>query len=168
MKIAVKSILFGVILSTTSQVVNAGWLEDAWPQGKAAEHGNPAITFSADGTVTAVLPEASLNDATDAGLTLSDALSAFLGRYAPGTCSDLFKADQLHMDLRVMLKVQHEYRIGKVPFYAVDDIGQEFSIDYTPNVSVHCVDASNDSTSQWRHEFQDWRVTDEHTWRLHH
>jgi hypothetical protein len=130
------------LLAVSSLSARADWLSDAWPIDPP--HGNPAITFGAGGTVVAVIPETILQAADKAGLDHRAAVAAFLGRYAPGQCSDLFVADKLHMGLKVLLKVQREHLNGG---FRVEDTGEEISIDYTPGVSVHCIDPTAEPTS---------------------
>jgi hypothetical protein len=150
---------------------NADWLANAWPQDAFPKNGNPAITFNATGTVTLVLPEAVLGEAQAAGLSIEHAVSAFLGRYAPKTCSNLLDMTVPHTNLRVDLLIERPVALddldgttqdhaaaalnhalknlamGPVPHidraFIVDQNPLNLAIDYLPEQGVHCAEPPN-------------------------
>jgi hypothetical protein len=150
---------------------SADWLARAWPENAVPTNGDPAITFNATGSVTLVLPEAVLGEAQAEGLSTEHAVSAFLGRYAPRTCSTLLDMTVPHTNLRVDLLIERP-----VAPDAIDEVAQEdaastlnlalksqtrgslprlerafivdqkplsLSIDYVPDGKVHCVEPPN-------------------------
>ena len=147
---------------------SADWLASAWPEKADPKNGNPAITFNTTGAVTLVLPEAVLGEAQAAGLSTERAVGAFLGRYAPRTCSSLLDMTVPHANLRVDLLIErpvapdavdqatqeeaattlnHALKSqtrGSVPHveraFIVDQKGLRLSIDYAPDLKVHCVE----------------------------
>jgi hypothetical protein len=147
---------------------NADWLANAWPEDAIPKNGNPAITFSATGTITLVLPQALLGEAHAAGLSVERAVGAFLGRYAPKTCSNLLDMTVPHTNLRVDLLIERPVALngidgsaqedaaaalnhalrnmarGPVPHidraFIVDQKPLSHAIDYIPEQSVHCAE----------------------------
>jgi hypothetical protein len=148
---------------------SADWLASAWPETAVPKNGNPAITFNANGAVTLVLPEAVLGEAQAAGLSTERAVGAFLGRYAPRTCSSLLDMTVPHANLRVDLLIEHPVVLdavdqatqeeaattlnhalksqqtrGSVPriqrAFIVDQKPVRLSIDYAPDLEVHCAE----------------------------
>ena len=145
---------------------NADWLANAWPE--IPKNGNPAMTFSATGTVTLVLPQAVLGEAQAAGLNIERAVSAFLGRYAPRTCSNLLDMTVPHTNLRVDLLIERPVALdnidgsaqedaatalnhalknlarGPVPHidkaFIVDQKPLSLAIDYVPEQKVRCLE----------------------------
>src|SRR5689334_2712173 len=91
-------VLLSVIAVTPA---NADWLANAWPADAIPKNGNPAITFSATGTITLVSPQAALGEAQASGLSVERAVSACLGRYAPKTCAKLRDMTGPHTNLGV-------------------------------------------------------------------
>jgi hypothetical protein len=158
-------VLLSVIATTSA---NADWLANAWPEDAIPKNGNPAITFSATGTITLVLPQAVLGEAQATGLSVEGAVRAFLGRYAPKTCSNLLDMTIPHTNLRVDLLIErpvaldgidgsaqedaatalnHALRnmaMGSVPHidraFIVDQKPLSLAIDYSPERSVHCAE----------------------------
>jgi hypothetical protein len=150
------------------QPASADWLTSAWPQDALPKNGSPAITFNATGGVTLVLPEAVLGEAHAAGLSTERAVRAFLGRYAPRTCSSLLDMTVPHADLRVDLLIERPVALdaldettqeeaattlnhtlknqmrGSVPrierAFIVDQKPLSLSIDYAPGQQVHCAE----------------------------
>jgi hypothetical protein len=147
---------------------SADWLTSAWPQNALPKNGSPAITFHATGGVTLVLPEAVLGEAHAAGLSTERAVRAFLGRYAPRTCSSVLDMTVPHTDLRVDLLIERPVALdaldettqeeaattlnhtlknqmrGSVPRIErasiVDQKPLSLSIDYAPGQQVHCAE----------------------------
>jgi hypothetical protein len=150
---------------------SADWLASAWPENAVPKNGNPAITFNAAGAVTLVLPEAVLGEAHATGLSTEQAVSAFLGRYAPRTCSSLLDMTVPHTNLRVDLLIERPIALdavdeatqeeaattlnhalksvtrGSVPHidrvFIVDQKPVSLSIDYVPDRKVHCAEPPN-------------------------
>jgi hypothetical protein len=150
---------------------SADWLASAWPENAVPKNGNPAITFNAAGAVTLVLPEAVLGEAQAAGLSTEQAVSAFLGRYAPRTCSSLLDMTVPHTNLRVDLLIERPIALdavdeatqeeaattlnhalksvtrGSVPHidrvFIVDQKPVSLSIDYVPDREVRCAEPPN-------------------------
>jgi len=150
---------------------NADWLASAWPEDAIPKNGNPAITFNATGTVTVVLPEAVLGEAQAAGLSIERAVSAFLGRYAPKTCSNLLDMTIPHTNLMVDLLIERPVALddfdgaaqddaavalnhalknlarGPAPHidraFIVDQKPLSLAIDYVPEQGVHCTKPPN-------------------------
>jgi len=147
---------------------NADWLANAWPEDVIPKNGNPAITFGATGTITLVLPQAVLGEAQAAGLSVERAVSAFLGRYAPKTCSNLLDMTIPHTNLRVDVLIERPVALdsidgpaqedaatalnhalsnmtrGPVPHidraFIVDQKPLSLAIDYVPEQRVHCAE----------------------------
>jgi hypothetical protein len=147
---------------------SADWLASAWPENALPKNGNPAITFNAAGTVTLVLPEAVLGEAQAAGLSTERAVRAFLGRYAPRSCSSLLDMTVPHANLRVDLLIERPVSLdaldettqeeaasslnhalksqasGSVPriqrAFMVDQKPLNLSIDYAPDQQIHCAE----------------------------
>jgi hypothetical protein len=145
---------------------SADWLASAWPENAIPKNGNPAITFNSAGGVTLVLPEAVLGEAQAAGLSTESAVSAFLARYAPRTCSNLFDMTVPHANLRVNLLIERAVAADAVDeatqeaaatalnhalkgatrrsvphldrVFIVDPQPLSLSIDYVPDQKVHC------------------------------
>jgi hypothetical protein len=160
-----------LLMVTLVNPARADWLARAWPENTVPKDGNPAITFSATGTITVVLPEAVLSEARAAGLSTERAVGAFLARYAPKTCSSLLDMNVPHTNLKVELLIQrpvapddidgatqeeaaatlnHALKTltrGSVPHidrvFIVDQKHLGLSIDYTPDQTVHCVEPPN-------------------------
>jgi hypothetical protein len=158
-------VLLSVIAVTPA---NADWLANAWPADAIPKNGNPAITFSATGTITLVLPQAVLGEAQASGLSVERAVSAFLGRYAPKICSNLLDMTVPHTNLRVDLLIERPVTFdnmdgsaqevaatalnhalknlarGPVPHidraFIVDQKPLSLAIDYAPEQSVHCAE----------------------------
>ena len=161
-------VLLSVIAVTPAK---ADWLANAWPEDAIPKNGSPAITFNATGTVTLVLPEAMLGEAQAAGLSIERAVSAFLGRYAPKTCSNLLDMTVPHTNLRVDLLIERpvapdnlddsaqddataalnhalkNLASGRVPHidraFIVDQKPLSLAIDYVPEQAVHCAEPPN-------------------------
>ena len=166
-----RSIWLTLLMVTFIDPARADWLARAWPENAEPKDGNPAITFSSTGTITVVLPEAILNEARAAGLSTERAVGAFLGRYAPKTCSNLFDMNVPRTNLKVDLMIQREVAPdhidgptqedaaatlnhalrnltrGSVPHidrvFIVDQEPISLSIDYVPEQTVHCVAPPN-------------------------
>jgi len=158
-------VLLSVIATTSA---NADWLANAWPEDAILKNGNPAITFGAAGTITLVLPQAVLGEAHAAGLSVERAVGAFLGRYAPKTCSNLLDMTVPHTNLRVDLLIERPVALngidgsaqedaaaalnhalrnmarGPVPHidraFIVDQKPRGLAIDYVPELRVHCAE----------------------------
>jgi hypothetical protein len=147
---------------------SADWLANSWPGNAIPKNGNPAITFNATGGVTLVLPEAVLGEAQAAGLSTERAVSAFLARYAPRTCSNLLDLTVPHANLRVNLLIERPVAADAVDqatqeeaatalnhalksvtrrsvphvdrVFIVDQKPFPLSIDYAPDQKVHCAE----------------------------
>ena len=146
----------------------ADWLTTVWPKTPDTTNGNPAITLNADAVIV-VLPEAVLEQAHSAGLSVAGAVGSFLARYAPKMCSSVLDMSAAHRQLRVELRVQRpaalealdeatqnaaalalnrvmgrsELRSTAVPridkAFVVDKDGLTLSIDYVPEKISNCV-----------------------------
>jgi hypothetical protein len=155
----------------TVQPASADWLASAWPENAGPKNGNPAMTLNATGAVTLVLPQAVLAEAQAAGVSTEHAVSVFLGRYAPRTCSTLLDMTVPHTNLRVNLLIarpvapdaideatqedaantlNHALKsqtAGSLPrierAFIVDHKTLGLSIDYVPDEKPHCVEPPN-------------------------
>ena len=143
----------------------ADWLEQAWSDETVARTGMPAITLRAS-DVLVVLPEKTLSEAHAAGISTSDAVRLFLGRYGQH-CSAGLDLDRPHPHLRVQLflqkpvaledagqRLQDEIldalksaRTKPLPrverLFAVNDAPADVFIDYVPERRAHCVRPSD-------------------------
>ena len=129
-----RSLLFLLVLATPA---HADWLGDIWHTAD----GLPAIVLNGEG-VSVTMPQQAMKQARAAGLSVEQAVGAFLGRYASHMCSemvDMNAARQLTVHLRVMNEVRLPFR-GRAFVVDPDDI--DVVIDYKPEHQTICVDPS--------------------------
>jgi hypothetical protein len=68
-------------------LVDAKQKPDSWLRWNDDARGRPAITFNATTGIHIAMPEGMLAEAIALGETKEQAVTAFLDRYAPGTCT---------------------------------------------------------------------------------
>jgi hypothetical protein len=129
-----------VMLLLLAAPARADWLGDIW-RGSA---GLPAISLNGDG-VSVTMPQSAMLGARAAGLSVEQAVGAFLSRYASRMCSEL-------MDLNASQRLTvHLHVQGEVPapipgrLFVVDPDGVEMVIDYAPAYQATCIDPSGPS-----------------------
>ena len=116
----------------TSAALGADLPSDIW---SGRHGGNPTIGISRTGGVSVVLPGALIGDDPAASV------KAFLERWAPAMCSDLFDFQSPHKQLHVTLYIQEpEIDLPFFHFYRVSPSGAAVVFDYQPARIVKCVE----------------------------
>ncbi len=118
----------------------ADWLGDIW----RGHDGLPAISLS-DAGVSVTMPQSALRKARAAGLSVEQAVGAFLGRYGTRMCSEVIDLNTSRR-LSVHLHLQDEVP-APLPghLYVADPDGIEMVIDYAPAEKATCIDPSGPS-----------------------
>lgn len=155
------AILLASILSATA--AQADWLDHAWREDAVNPGGRPAVTLTADGVVL-VLPNGTLDEAREAGVSTQDAVRMFIERYRQ-PCSDVVDLNRPQPKLKVRLlvsrwvpfegassRVQDDVFSGtgaakeaelphRKSLFVVDEAYTDYVIDYAPTWRAACVRA---------------------------
>jgi hypothetical protein len=128
-----RHVLAAMLLLTAP--ARADWLtwDDDMPNG------NPAITYNANGDIAVTMSSKTLLGARASGLKVEQVVAKFLGRYAPGMCSNLVDMNKAHQNLKVELFLQHpDPNVDQL--FVVEKTGHEMQIDYIPEKPAKCVE----------------------------
>jgi hypothetical protein len=148
----------GLILISTPAY--ADWVDRAWDAHAVEENRSPAITLGSTG-VLLVLPEETLDEAHQAGLSTPQAAEKLLERYGQH-CSSIIDLDRPHPHLKVQLFLARRVGFKNAPPEVRDEIGEaltsdsptaqapdllsvtsdkssDFFIDYVPSRTARCV-----------------------------
>jgi hypothetical protein len=161
MRLSVFATMVALAALAETRIAHADWLDDAWSEDSVRVNGNPAITIRSD-FIYVVLPTATLRQAYDEGVTMEDALRAFVGRYGQ-RCSSLIDLNVPHPHLKIRLSWQGQARLNEIAekdealaalrdAYLRQRIGDnvpslftvspghlDFTIDYVPTNRVRCI-----------------------------
>jgi hypothetical protein len=118
---------YAAVLLLISTPAYADWVERAWDAQAVEENRIPAITLGAAG-VLLVLPEETLDEAHQAGVSTPQAAEELLKRYGQ-RCSSIIDLDQPHPHLKVQLFLARRVRLMDAPPEVRGQIGEALTTD---------------------------------------
>jgi hypothetical protein len=151
---------YAAVLILISTPAYADWVDRAWDADAVEENRIPAITLGPAG-VLLVLPEETLDEARQAGLSTPQAAELLLQRYGQH-CSSIIDLDRPHPHLKVQLFLERRVAFKDAPPEVRGEIGEalttdsstaqapdmlsvtsekssDFFIDYVPSRTARCV-----------------------------
>lgn len=139
-------LLWVLALLLIASPAHANWLDDAWTPETMNATGGPAVTLNAQGVIL-VLPAVTLEEARKAGLSVKEAITAFLDRYSP-QCADVLDMNEPHPGLKVALSLERPFDGDGAELdgvllpghlFVTDDEEARFTVDYVPTRKAVCV-----------------------------
>jgi hypothetical protein len=138
---------YAAVLLLISTPAYADWVDRAWDAHAVEENRIPAITLGAAG-VLLVLPEETLDEAHQAGVSTPQAAEELLKRYGQ-RCSSIIDLDRPHPHLKVQLFLARRVGLMDAPPEVRDQIGEALTTDSSTAPAPDMLSVTSEKSSDF-------------------